>query len=424
EKDQFFARYSYLETTLDTPPYLGSVLNGDPFANTAYTRNQNGVVSEVHTFSPSVINEARIGINRVRTDWDAYGATQDTSQQVGIPGINDFCGFCGGLPRISISGITVLGHTPFAPTRRHDTVWQYVDNVTFTRGRHTVKLGADVQVIQADLFQTSNPVGEFDFDKNMTSNQGNGGIGLASFLTGYYATAGRAALQITPSSRKKDLFFFGQDDVRLNPNLTVNLGLRYEIYAAPTDQHNRLSNFDLATGDILVACIAVNCSGGIQTQYGNFAPRLGVAYTPRGGKTTIRLGGGVTYYSAGFGGQIGTLNDNYPWVTGQALTPPNIYTPGPLLTDGFPGLPPIEQRLGAPPGHLIPKGGASGGGFSSVFYQPYNLKMPRVYQWSLSIQRQIWSGFLVDVAYVANVQNNVFLNIDGNVPRPGSDPTG
>ena len=424
EKDQFFARYSYLETTLDTPPYLGTVLNGEPFANTAYTRNQNGVVSEVHTFSPNTINEARIGVNRVRTDWDAYGANQDTSQQVGIPGINDFCGFCGGLPRIVISGITAIGHTPYAPTRRHDTIWQYVDNVTLTRGNHTVKLGADIQFIQANLFQTSNPVGEFDFDKNMTSNQGNGGIGLASFLTGYYATAGRAALQITPSSRKKDLFFFGQDDYRVNPNLTLNLGLRYEIYAAPTDQHKRLSNFDLATGDILLACVALNCSGGIETQYGNFAPRIGIAYTPGGGKTTIRVGAGITYYSAGFGGQIGTLNDNYPFVTGQALTPPNIYTPGPSLREGFPPLPSVEQRPGAPPGHLIPKGGASGGGFSSVFYQPHDLKMPRVYQWSLSVQRQIWKGFLVDAAYVANVQNNVFIGVDGNVPLPGSDPTG
>jgi len=423
EKDQFFARYSYLETTLDTPPYLGTVLNGDPFANTAYTRNQNGVVSEVHTFSPNTINEARIGVNRVRTDWDAYGANENTSQAVGIPGINDFCGFCGGLPRIQISGITVLGHTPFAPTRRHDTIWQYVDNVTLTRGRHTVKVGADLQIIAANLFQTSNPVGEFDFDKNLTSNRGDGGIGLASFLTGYYATAGRAALQITPSARKKDLFFFGQDDFRVKSNLTLNLGLRYEVYAAPTDQHNRLSNFDLATGDILVACIAVNCSGGIKTQYGNFAPRIGIAYTPGGGKTTIRLGAGTTYYSAGFGGQIGTLNDNYPWVTGQALTPPDIYTPGPLLTGGFPALPPVEQRPGAPPGHLIPKGGASGS-FSSVFYQPFDLKMPRIYQWSLSIQRQIWGGLTADIAYVANVQNFVFLNIDGNVPQPGSDPTG
>jgi carboxypeptidase family protein len=423
ERDQFFARYSYLETSLDTPPYLGTVLNGEPFANTAYTRNQNGVVSEVHTFSPSTINEARVGINRVRTDWDAYGANENTADQVGIPGINDFCGFCGGLPQIVISGVSNLGHTPFAPTRRHDTIWQFVDNVTLTRGRHTVKVGADVQLIQANLFQTTNPVGEFDFDKNMTSNQGDGGIGLASFLTGYYKSAGRAALQITPSARKKDLFFFGQDDFRVNSNLTLNLGLRYEVYTAPTDQHNRISNFDLATGDILLACIAVNCSGGIETQYGNLAPRIGVAYTPRGGKTTIRAGAGITYYSAGFGGQIGTLNDNYPWVTGQALTPSNIYTPGPSLSGGFPALPPVEQRPGAPPGHLIPKGGGAGN-FSSVFYQPFDLKMPRVYQWSISVQHQLKAGFLIDVAYVANRQTNVFLNIDGNVPRPGSDPTG
>jgi hypothetical protein len=281
-----------------------------------------------------------------------------------------------------------------------------------------------VQLIQANLFQTANPVGEFDFDKNMTSNQGSGGIGLASFLTGYYATGGRAALQITPSARKKDLFFFGQDDFRVTPNLTLNLGVRYEIYVAPTDQHNRLSNFDLATGDILLACIAVSCSGGIETRYGNVAPRLGIAYSPHGGKTIIRFGTGITYYSAGFGGQIGTLNGNYPWVTGQALTPPNIYTPGPILTGGFPALPPVEQRPGAPPGHLIPKGGASGGSFSSVFYQPFDLKMPRVYQWSVSVQRQLRSNFLIDLAYVANVQNFVFLNIDGNVPHPGSDPTG
>ncbi len=124
----------------------------------------------------------------------------------------------------------------------------------------------------------------------MTSNQGNGGIGMREFSHRLLCDRGASSFASYSLSRKKDLFFFGQDDFRVTPNLTLNLGLRYEIYAAPTDQHNRLSNFDLATGDILFACVAVNCSGGIQTQYGNFAPRLGVAYTPGGGKTTIRLG--------------------------------------------------------------------------------------------------------------------------------------
>ena len=422
ENDQFFARYSYLETTLDTPPFLGNTLNGAPFANTAYTRNQNGVISEVHTFSPTTINEVRVGINRVRTDWDAWGANLDTSTQVGIPGINDFCGICGGLPTINVSGITGFGHTAFAPTRRHDTVWQFVDNVTLIRNKHNIKVGADVQIIAANLYQTANSVGEFDFDKNLSSNQGQGGSGLASFLLGDYNFAGRAAMQITPSARTKQLFFFAQDDYRVSPNLTLNLGLRYEIYTAPTDQHNRVSNFDLATGDILLGCVAVNCAGGVNTQYHNLSPRVGVAYSM--GKTTLRAGSGITYFSPGFGGQLGTLNDNYPWVVGQGYTPPNIFTPGPTLSEGLPAPEPVEQRPGAPAGHLIPKGGASGGGFSSVFWMPSDLKMTRVYQWSFGLQREIIRNLLVDLAYVGNVQNYIFLNIPGNVPRPGSDPTG
>ena len=422
EKDQFFSRYSYLETTLDTPPFLGNELNGAPFANTAYTRNQNGVVSEIHTFSPTTINELRVGINRVRTDWDGYGDNLDSSNEVGIPGINDFCGICGGLPTISISGLTGFGHTAFAPTRRHDTVWQFVDNVTLIRNKHTIKVGADIELIKADLYQTDNSVGEFDFDKNLTSNQGSGGLGLASFLVGDYEFAGRASMQITPSARSNQIFFFAQDDYRVSPNLTLNLGLRYEIYTAPTDQHNRVSNFDLATGDILLGCIAVNCAGGVKTQFLNFSPRLGVAYSM--GKTTLRVGSGITYFSPGFGGQLGTLNDNYPWVVGQGYTPPNLFTPGSTLSEGLPAPEPVEERPGAPAGHLIPKGGASGGSFSSVFWMPGNLKMTRVYQWSFGLQREVLHNLLVDINYVGNAQNYIFLNVPGNVPLPGSDPTG
>jgi hypothetical protein len=421
EKDQFFARYSYLETTLDTPPYLGDALNGAPFANLGYTRNQNGVVSEVHTFSPTTINELRVGINRVRTDWDGYGDNLDTSQQVGIPGINDFCGICGGLPVINISGISGFGHTDFAPTRRHDTVWEFVDNVTLIRNKHTIKLGADIYLIQADLFQTANSVGEFDFDSRFTSNQGTGGIGLASFLLGDYEDAGRASMTVTPSARTKQLFFFGQDDYKVTPNLTLNLGLRYEIYTAPTDQHNRISNFDLANGDILLGCIAVNCAGGVNTQFLNLSPRVGIAYTTH--KTTFRLGSGITYFSPGFGGQLGTFNDNYPWVVGQFISPPNQFVPGPTLSQGLPAPPPVESRPGAPAGYIIPQGG-SAGSFSSVFWFPNNLKMTKVYQWSFDIQREVIHNLLVDIGYVANAQNALFLNVPGNIPMPGDNPAG
>jgi len=430
DKDQFFTRYSYLSTLLENPAFLGTVIGGDPFlASLANTRNQNGVISDIHSFSPRTINEFRFGINRVRTDWTPLDQNLKTSDQVGIPGINSFCGFCGGLARIVISGMNALGHTPFAPTFRHDTIFQWVDNVTFIRGKHTIKTGADIRRIRAELYQTANPIGEFDFDERFTSNLGAAGtgFGVASFLLGNYEFAGRAAMEGYPSNRGNQLFFFGQDDYKVNEKLTLNLGLRYEYYSPITDAHNSLSQFDLATGDILLACVATTCSGGVKPDRKDWAPRVGFAYSPDRGKTAIRGGFGISYFSPGFGGQMGTLNDSFPFVQGQGLTPANslrVSPTDPLLSDGLPPLPPVENRPGAPAGHLIPTGGASGGGFSSVFYMDEVLKMTRIYQWSFDIQRSLTPNLLVDAAYVGNSANHLFLGIPGNYPEPGDDPTG
>jgi len=425
DKDQFFVRYSYLSTLLNNPPFLGTVLGGDPYlAALANTRNQNGVISDIHSFSPRTINEFRFGINRVRTDWTPLDQNLKTSDQVGIPGINDFCGFCGGLARIQISGLNALGHTPFAPTFRHDTIFQWVDNVTFIRGKHTIKAGTDIRRIRADLYQTANPIGEFDFDERFTSDLGaaSTGFGLASFLLGNYEFAGRAAMPGYPSNRGNQLFFFGQDDFKVNEKLTLNLGLRYEYYSPIVDAHNNLSQFDLKTGDILLACIATTCSGGVKPDRGDWSPHVGFAYSPDRGKTALRGGFGISYFSPGFGGQMGTLNDNFPFVQGQGLTPANslrVSPTNPVLSGGLPPLPAVETRPGAPPGHLIPTGGASGGGFSSVFFMDEVLKMTRVYQWSLDVQRSLTGNLLVDAAYVGNSANHLFLNIPGNYPEPG-----
>jgi hypothetical protein len=421
DKDQFFTRYSFLATTLDDPPFLGTVVGGDPFlAAKADTRNQNVAISEVHTFSPHTINEFRFGLNRVRTDWFPFDQDLKTSDEVGIPGINSFCGFCGGLARIVISGYSALGHTPFAPTFRHDTIFQWVDNVTFIRGKHTFKVGADVRRVRAELFQTSNPVGEFDFDQNFTSDLGTaGGQGLASMLLGYYTLGSRAALTTYPSNRTSQFFFFGQDDIRVNEKLTLNLGLRWEYYTPVTDAHNNQANLDLQSGDLLLACIATTCSAGVKSDLRDWSPRVGFAFTPDRGKTALRGGFGISYFSPGYGGQLGTLNDNYPFIQSQAITPANSFTlnpaTDPILSDGLPGLPPTEQRPGAPDGHLIPKG-------TPVWMDP-NLKMTRAYQWSLNVQRSITPNLLVDAAYVGNAVTGLFIGFPGNFPRPGENLT-
>jgi hypothetical protein len=425
DKDQMFVRYSILSTLLATPNFLGTVIGGDPFlASLANTRDQNIAISEIHTFTPRTINEFRFGLNRVRTDWTGYDVNLKTSDQVGIPGINDFCGTCGGLARIGIAGFNTYGHTPYAPTYRHDTIFQWVDNATFIRGKHSFKVGADVRDQRADLFQTENPIGEFDFDQRFTSNLGASGTGsgFASFLLGTTETAGRAALTDFPSNRDYQMYFFGQDDWKVNEKLTVNMGVRWEYYSPGTDAHHNIANFDLASGDMLLGCIATSCSGGVVPDKKIWEPRLGIAYSPDHGKTAIRTGFGESSYSPGWGGQLGTLNDNYPFVTGQALTPANVQmvTPGdPLLSGGLPALPPVLTRPGAPAGHIVPNGGGAGGANSSIFWQDPNLKMTGVYQWSFDIQRAIASNFLLDAAYVGNFVNHIFIGLPGNYPAVG-----
>jgi len=97
--------------------------------------------------------------------------------------------------------MSAYGHTPFAPTYRHDTIFQWVDNVTFVRGKHTLKPEPTSEWVRADLFQTGNPVGEFDFDGEVHKWSERGGLGLASILLGYPETVTRAAIDTLPFRR-------------------------------------------------------------------------------------------------------------------------------------------------------------------------------------------------------------------------------
>jgi len=397
---------------------------------TASNRSHNVSLSEVHTFSGRTLNEARFGLNRFYLDFVTLDQSQNlaTSQQVGIPGINDACGYCSGLSRITIAGMANLGHgNAYTPSIFGTTLFQYVDNVTLIRGKHILKFGGEVHRYRYNLFSDAAPTGIFTFDQNLTSNQGAAGtgIGLASFLTGYYASGSRQITETFPSSRGNQYFLFGQDDIHVARNFTLNIGLRYEIYPPNTDRYNALGNFDPGTGDMLIGCVATSCTGGVHTDYGLWEPRLGFSYSPDSGKTAIRSGFGISGYSPAFGGQIGTLQQNYPFIRGQILTAPSLYQAGPNIETGFPAPPEPQQRPGAPAGHIIPQGGGGSGiPFAAIFYMDPHAKMPRVYQWSFDVQRTLAPSLVLDAAYVGNASTNVFLNVPGNIPVPGSDPTG
>jgi hypothetical protein len=206
----------------------------------------------------------------------------------------------------------------------------------------------------------------------------------------------------------------------LKGNYTVGTGV---YYSPVIDAHNRQSNFDLRSGDVLLACIATSCSAGVNPDLSDWAPRFGFAYSPDKGKTAIRGGFGLSYFSPGYGGQLGFLNDNWPFIQGQTIVPSNPLVLDPVndskVDQGIPPLPPVETRPGAAAGHLVPGGLVPGGTTQGMGWAPPDLRMTRVYQWSLDIQRSLRPNLLLDVGYVGNSVNHLFIGPPLNYPEPG-----
>ena len=171
QKAQFFVRYSLTQASLDRNSPLGIIGDSGGGAFESDTRFQNAVISDVHTFSPTTVNEFRIGFNRYRVilNTAAGAAGANLASDAGIPGINGFCQICVGFPRFNITGIDLFGNAFFRPTFQWDTMWDIVDNVTLIRGKHTLKFGGEWMPIDANLFQARNVVGEFRFNSRLSS---------------------------------------------------------------------------------------------------------------------------------------------------------------------------------------------------------------------------------------------------------------
>ena len=160
-------------------------------------------------------------------------------------------------------------------------------------------------------------------------------------LLGYYTLGSRAAMTTYPSGRTSQFFFFGQDDIRVNDKLTLNLGLRWEYYSPVKDAHNNQANFDLATGDILLACVATSCAAGVNPDLRDWSPRVGFAYTPDRGKTALR-------------GPASRIGRPSPTRHLRRADPPA--TMGPTAAQPERTRPSLRPRSARSPGHLVGSG--------------------------------------------------------------------
>ena len=415
-KDRLNFRFSRAVQNVTQSPLYGDAFKnsggpgpGGGFMGTGVQHEQSGAINETHTFSPTFLTEVRAGLSHYRNVVQQTDYGTDAAAQLGISGANLDNAFTSGIVSIDLingafgangSGLLV-GYSASQPWDRGETNINLVNTWTKIHHDHTFKWGADIRRLRDDLVQgqSFSPRGLFRFDKGTTSVTGAGtskANNFAAFLLDTPTEVGRDIAPISGSWRETELFFFGQDTWHATNKLTVDAGLRWELYLPPTPSHpGRWSNYDPTNNTLVQAGIAGNpLNLGRETYFHNFAPRFGLAYRFTE-KTVLRGAFGMSY--APF-----TNNQyafNYPLRSNQDSTQANSFAL-PTLQNG-----PANMATGipaAPPINLLPGGLVAARPGESYTIIDKHFRQPYVESWNFAIQRALPGNFSLDLAYVGN----------------------
>jgi hypothetical protein len=401
-RDTASVRYSHGHDEIFNPgsfpaPGVGGL--GGPTGLATEPSNQ-AVLSETHIFSPKSINVARFGVTRINVRDLNVDYGQDLGLQLGIAGSNvPGVKLTSGIPAITITGATGIGESALTPAILVSTDFQFDDDVTLIRGRHTLEFGGQFLRLQYNAFQ-SNPRGSMTFGTLFTVNPASAagtGLGLADVLLGKPDSGGVAYIDGLRGFRQTDVAFYGQDNFKVNDRLTLTLGLRYEnfIHYPYVEVANRMWQFVDPSSTVQVGANGIPPSGMFGRNL-NFGPRVGVAYR-LGSKTVVRTAYGI-FYSAP------------PIAIGQTIgsnPPGNISYAYANSEFDFPNAVPASAGFQRTPGAV------AGSGLIAV--DPH-LHMPYTQQWNATVESQLPFSTLLTVSYVGAA--GVHLNVEPNINQP------
>jgi hypothetical protein len=379
-----------------------------------HIQETQGQFTDVWTFGPTVLNEFRFGMVREGGKWTSGDIGDGYPQKIGLQGAA-----ANAFPNISIDGtvpmsigaglFAVLGFATYTPS----------DTLTWVKGKHILKFGGEYNRWQDNQAWANIDAGDYDFSGIFTTDPNPldlspTGLGYADFLLGLPDSWG---VSMSPETglRAWNAQAFAQDDYKITPHLTLNVGVRYQIQSGWSEIHNRFANFDPnltnpATGGLGAICYAGESFGGHdcptaqeETVPDVFAPRIGFAWSPknawsvRGGYGIFDLMWGANSYTSG-------------WTPGWAIQ-------GSLQTTDQ--LTPVFQfSQGPPPGSVIYPTSASrtpdmlnGQG---VTYIPYHTPVPYTQQWHFDVQHQIRGGIVIDAGYVGTRGVHLLFGRDSN----------
>jgi hypothetical protein len=428
---RLFDRYTFTQFHKSAPGLFGGAAGGPQltlgYTGTGDTRPQSNSFGLSYPVGPNVLMDFRFGWYKQRINVDPL-VNGNFATQAGALGLNiPSDPTTNNMPHFSIQGQdgfdfgNGLYNNCNCPLIERMQEFQAVNNWTWTKGKHTFKFGPDIRRLQnLRLPSDQHRSGEVFLNNAFTEGPlQTGGLGVASFLLGQVSSFDRYISHSEDAGEREwRMFFYGQDTWRVTPKLTLNYGLRWEIYRpqAVTGK-DRGGWLNLQNGEMLVAGENGNpLSGPVVTNFKNLAPRVGIAYqvTP---KTVVRMGYGRSFDVGMFGTIFGhTVTQNLPVLGTQSVNPANPWESvfslavGPPLEDPATVL--SSQPKGPDGNYLYPNG-------FRAWVMPFHTHMPTVDSWNVTVQRQITPTFSLQAGYVANKGSHIFVGennwIDLNV---------
>ncbi len=439
DKDVLFGSLSWSNTSKSDGAPLPSALDDSGFNGAGeIDLSRNGQMSYTHTWSPALVTESRVGFTRLVTSRIGANPSTDLFTKYGIGGYDPTTATAnnGGLPQIGFgNGYPTVGAVDWVPTKEYNNVWDLVQNVALSKGAHAYKFGVEFRSVKFPFFQVPDPHGNIGFSQNETAfpsgnNASNGssvssltGDSMASALLGV-VDSGAISTTNFVSSQKVAYAGYAQDDWKVSPKLTLNLGVRYELWSPIGEQWGRQANFDLQNNTLYIPQ-GGNCQAPLPPNFGtlfptvtvdrchvsnymtpwdkwDFGPRIGAAYRI-GDKNVIRIGYGIFYGGEENQGGSPNRGEGVPFNETVNLTryqgnssyvgiSQSQCTNCDFMPGGFVG--------GYPASPFTLNAGVSMRGVQPDF------RNPLVHKWNFTFQRELSPNTTLELGYEGNHQSH------------------
>jgi len=420
DKDALWVKYGRMWATAGGKAVFG--LSGGPGLGGSDpgigdTTIQVSAIGYTRTLSPNMVFDANIGYERQDQSVLPNDYGTNYGLQFGIPNMNGPDIRQSGFPDITITGYTGFGVPNWMPAFRVEESYTNSDNLTWTKGAHEIRFGFDLVRHHLNHWQPEignfGPRGGLGFAGGPTAlapgspNQYNA---YAAFLLGYSNDSEKSLQYILATGREWQFGWYARDRWQIGRNLTVNLGLRYELYPLMTRAGYGLERYDPSTNNVYMGGRGnVPEDAGISVSHKLFSPRVGIAYR-LGEKTVIRTGYGINYDPIPFSRPLRAW---YPLVVNASFNATNGYNWGTTFAQGVPNTqgPDVSSGIVPLPGNVSERSP------NSFIHRGY------VQSYNFTIERQLVAGFVTSVGYVGSHSVHLLADQDINSGFPGSGTT-